>query len=118
MPRGFRVSLQDVLQAIGDVAEFVAAMTQEQFKNDKKTIHAVVRNLEVIGEAIKCLPPELRNRHPGVPWQRIAGLRAILIHHYFGIDVDIVWDIVQTKLPELKIQIEAIVREFDADETP
>ena len=83
MPRDYKVSLQDVLQAISDVEEFSAPMTLEQFRNDKKTVHAVVRNLEVIGEAIKRVPPQVRDRHPGVPWQRIAGLRDILIHHYF-----------------------------------
>lgn len=75
------------------------------------TIHAVVRDLEVIGEAVKCIPTEVRGRRPEVPWQRIAGLRDILIHHYFEIDLDIVWDIVQNKLPELRTQVEAILRD-------
>ena len=118
MPRDYKVSLQDVLQSISDVVEFSAAMTLEQFRNDKKTVHAVVRNLEVIGEAIKRVPPQVRDRHPGVPWQRIAGLRDILIHHYFGIDVDIVWDIVQDKLPELKTRVEEILNEPEAGPAP
>ena len=71
---------------------------------------AVIRNLEVIGEAIKSVPTEVRDRYANIPWQRIAGLRDMLIHHYFGIDVDIVWDIVQNKIPELKIQIEGILK--------
>jgi len=100
------------------VEEFSAPMTLEQFRNDKKTVHAVVRNLEVIGEAIKRVPPQVRDRHPGVPWQRIAGLRDILIHHYFGIDVDIVWDIVQDKLPELKTRVEEILNEPEAGPAP
>ena len=114
MPRDYKVSLQDVLQAIADVAEFTGAMTLEQFKSDKKTVHAVVRNLEVIGEAIKSVPADIRDQHPGVPWQRIAGLRDILIHHYFGIDVDIVWDIVQNKLSDLKTQVEGILKKPEA----
>ena len=109
MPRDYKVYLQDVLEAIANVGEFVGAMTREEFAADKKTLHAVVRNLEVIGEAVKAVPAEVRNRYPVVPWQRIAGLRDILIHHYFGIDVDIVWDIVQAKLPELKQQIDVIL---------
>jgi uncharacterized protein with HEPN domain len=88
-------------------------MDRPEFEGDKKTLHAVVRNLEVIGEAVKGVPPELCDRHTQVPWQRIAGLRDILIHHYFGIDIDIVWDIVQNKLPELKEQIQAILTETD-----
>jgi uncharacterized protein with HEPN domain len=111
MRRDYKVFLQDVLDAIANVAEFVGAMTLDEFKSDKKTLHAVVRNLEVIGEAVKGVPSEVRQRHPRVPWQRIAGLRDILIHHYFEIDVDIVWDIVQTKLPELRQLLQTILSE-------
>jgi uncharacterized protein with HEPN domain len=109
MPRDYKVFLQDVLEAIANVAEFVGRMTRNEFEADKKTVHAVVRNLEVIGEAIKSVPPEVRDLNPQVPWQRIAGLRDILIHHYFEIDLDIVWDIVQNKLPGLKAEIDAIL---------
>lgn len=109
MPRDYKIFLQDVLEAIANVAEFVGAMTRNEFEADKKTVHAVVRDLEVIGEAIKSVPAEVRGRHPQVPWQRIAGLRDILIHHYFEIDIDIVWDIIQNKLPELKLQIETVL---------
>jgi uncharacterized protein with HEPN domain len=111
MPRDYKVFLQDVLDAIANVAEFVGPMTLDEFKADKKTLHAVVRNLEVIGEAVKGVPPEVRQRRPQVPWQRIAGLRDILIHHYFEIDVDIVWDIVQNKLPELRQHVQMILSE-------
>jgi uncharacterized protein with HEPN domain len=109
MPRDYRVYLRDILEAIANVEEFVGNMPRSEFEGDKKTLHAVVRNLEVIGEAVKGVPPEVRDRYPEVPWQRIAGLRDILIHHYFGIDIDIVWDILQNKLPELKGQIQAIL---------
>jgi uncharacterized protein with HEPN domain len=115
MRRDYKVFLQDVLDANANVAEFVGAMTLDQFHDDKKTLHAVVRNLEVIGEAIKQVPAEVRIRYPQVPWQRIAGLRDILIHHYFEIDVEIVWDVVQNKLAELKPQIETILAEADVD---
>ncbi len=109
MPRDYRVLLQDVLEAAANVADFVGAMTRDEFAADKKTLHAVVRNLEVIGEAVKRVPPEVRDAHAHIPWQRIAGLRDILIHQYFAIDVDIVWDIVQNKVPELRRQIEALL---------
>src|SRR5437879_723945 len=117
MPRDYKVSLQDVLEACANVAEFVGSMKREEFQADKKTQHAVVRNLEVIGEAIKNVSSEVRDRHPNIAWQRIAGLRDILIHHYFGIDVEIVWDIVQNKLPELHTQIGAMLKS-DADSSP
>jgi uncharacterized protein with HEPN domain len=108
MPRDYKVFLDDVLVAIANVSEFVGPMTRQEFEADKKTVHAVVRNLEVIGEAVKGISADVRERYPQVPWQRIAGLRDILIHHYFEIDLEIVWDIVLNKLPELRIQIEAI----------
>ncbi len=109
MARDYSNLLQDVLEAIANVREFVGAMTSDEFAADKKTLHAVVRNLEVVGEAVKAVPTELRQKYPDVPWQRIAGLRDILIHHYFEIDVDIVWDVVQNKLPELNRQIQAVL---------
>lgn len=116
MPRDHRVFLQDVLDAVANVAEFVGSMSRQEFDTDKKTLHAVVRNLEVIGEAVKGVPTDVRVKYPQVPWQRIAGLRDILIHHYFEIDIDIVWDIVQNKLPELREHIQRILGE--PGETP
>lgn len=118
MPRDYKVFLDDVLEAIANISQFVGAMTRQEFEVDKKTVHAVVRNLEVVGEAVKGVPAGVRVRYPQVPWQRIAGLRDILIHHYFEIEVDIVWDIVQNKLPELKIQVEAILRDADERDPP
>src|SRR5476651_76072 len=101
MPRDFKVYLQDILEAIANIEEFLGTLSLEEFRIDKKTLHAVVRDLEVIGEAVKKVPEAICNLHPGIPWQRIAGMRDILIHHYFAIDVEIVWDVVRNKLPEL-----------------
>ena len=69
---------------------------------DRRTLDAIVRNLEVIGEAVKALPEDVRAKAPDVEWRRIASLRDILIHQYFGIDVEIIWDIVKSKLPSLE----------------
>jgi uncharacterized protein with HEPN domain len=111
------VYLDDMMEAITNIDEFVGSMSGPEFELDKKTIHAVVRNLEVIGEAVKGVPSEIRAAHSQIHWQRIAGLRDILIHHYSAIDIEIVWDIVQNKLPELKRQIRAIQRE-SSEPTP
>jgi uncharacterized protein with HEPN domain len=109
MLRDFKVLLDDILEASQRIRSYTSGLSLSDLRADQKTIDAVVRNLEVMGEAIKKLPPEVRDRHPDVPWKKIAGLRDILIHEYFGIDLDIIWDVVQTKLPALTEQVAAIL---------
>lgn len=111
MPRDYKVYLEDILEAIGKISRYTAGVSQEVFSRDEKTLDAVVRNLEIIGEAIKKVPGKIRSKYPEVEWKRIAGLRDILIHEYFGIDMDIIWDIVQNKLPELEKQVKQILSE-------
>src|SRR6266404_6075378 len=101
MPRDSDVYVGDIIHAVRKIRVYTAAMTREQFDRDEKTIDAVVRNLEIIGEAVKHVPELLRDQAPHIPWKRIAGLRDLLIHQYFGIDLEIIWDIVQNKLTEL-----------------
>lgn len=101
MRREASVFLADIVKACEKVSRYTEGLSQEQFRADDKTRDAVVRNLEIIGEAAKKIPDDLRREMPGVEWQRIAGLRDVLIHEYFAVDVDIVWDIVQTKVPQL-----------------
>lgn len=109
MPRDFEVYLADILEAIDRIGRYTTGMRHETFAADQKTIDAVVRNLEVIGEAVKSLLPALRSQYPTMEWQKIAGLRDILIHAYFGVDIEIVWDVVETKLPGLKTTVESML---------
>src|SRR2546428_6324383 len=111
MPRYYKVYLEDILEAIGKISRYTVGLSQEAFSSDEKTLDAVVRNLEVIGEAIKKVPGKIRSKHPEFFFQEEAGIRDILIHEYFGIDVDIIWDIVQNKLPVLEKQINLILSE-------
>ena len=87
MTRDFGDYLKDILDAIDETADFTEGMTFEVFAKDRKTINAVLRSLEVLGEAAKSIPDELRNKAPGVPWKYMAGMRDKLIHEYFGVDL-------------------------------
>ena len=111
MPRDYKIYLEDILEAIDRIRRYIAGLSLKTFSSDQKTLDAVVRNLEVIGEAVKKVPDEVRLKYPLVDWKKIAGLRDILIHEYFGIDAEIIWDILQSKLPPLEEQILNILSE-------
>ena len=112
MPRDSRVLLEDILESISAIEEYTAEQSAATFARDRKTVDAVVRNLEVIGEAAKGVPEAIRRRHPEIEWPRLAGLRDMLIHQYFGVVVEIVWDVVSHKIPTLSARIEAVLGEL------
>jgi len=102
MPRDHRLYLDDILEAVVRIKEYTSGCDSELFSNDRKTQDAVIRNLEIIGEAARNLPEDLKQESPGVDWRKLVGLRNILTHAYFGVSIPIIWDIVQTKLDALE----------------
>lgn len=109
MSRDFRVFLDDILVSIRRIQDYVEDLTFEKFLLDQKTIDAVIRNLEIIGEAARHIPQEVRSMSPMIEWTKIVGLRNIVSHEYFGIDYETVWDVIQNKLPSLEQQIRIIL---------
>jgi uncharacterized protein with HEPN domain len=99
--RDYLLYLDDIRESCEKVLRYAYGLTFDQFLRDEKTFDAVVRNLAVIGEAVKHIPPETRSRYPDVEWPKIAGLRDVVVHEYFGLDVDILWDVVQNHVPRL-----------------
>lgn len=102
MPRDYRLHIDDMLAAVAKIRTYTQGMTYDAFAADSKTQDAVVRNLEIIGEAARMLPEEVRQRTAAVEWRKIVGLRNLLIHEYFGISLPIIWDVVQNKLDALE----------------
>ena len=100
--------VEDMLDALRKIRLYTEGMTYSSFLRDERTVDAVVRNLEVLGEAARQLPEEFASGHPDVPWRKIAGLRNRVVHDYFGLDLDIVWRIIQSDLVPLQIQLEKL----------
>ena len=111
MSQDFDIYLEDILEAIDRIQAYVQDVTRETFDADRMRIDAVIRNLEVIGEAVKQVPDSVREKYPSVAWRKIAGLRDILIHKYFDVNLEIVWGVVQSNIPILKTEIQQILKE-------
>jgi uncharacterized protein with HEPN domain len=92
---------RDMEEAIGRISSYSAGLTYEAFLLDTKTQDAIVRNLEIIGEAAKNISDRLRAAHPAIPWKSMAGVRDRLVHDYFGVNFDIVWEIISNDLPKV-----------------
>jgi len=92
MKRTYIDYIEDILTSIQEIEEFTKGMNFDDFVKDKKTVNAVIRSLEVMGEAVKKIPKEIRDKYPDIPWKYIAGMRDKLIHEYHGVDLTIVWE--------------------------
>ncbi|MBI4468215.1 MAG: DUF86 domain-containing protein [Acidobacteria bacterium] len=106
--RDVKERLLDIHEAIVRIEKYSAG-GREALELDELIQTWILHHLQIIGEAIRALPPSFMNQHPEVPWSKAIGLRHILVHHYFGIDIDAVWSVVERDLPALKIQIDKIL---------
>ena len=110
--RTYKMYLDDVLLSINRISEYTEGYTFLDFKKDYKTVDAVIRNFEIIGEAAKNLSSEIKEQYANVPWSEMYLLRNKVSHEYFGVDYEIIWDIAINYLPENKSQIEAILEDL------
>lgn len=111
VPREFLDYLGDIREAIAKAQKFVAGMTAEQFAADEKTAFAVVRCLEIVGEAARKIPEPVRAQHPQIPRREMMGMRNVLIHDYMGVNYSVVWNTVQNDLPPLLPLLEQLIGE-------
>jgi len=104
--------LKDIINAMNKIFNYIEKMTKEEFKKDDRTIDAVLRNIEIIGEAANKLSEKIYKENESVPWGRMIGLKNIVIHEYFGVDLNIIWQVITVNLPETKPKIEEILKEI------
>jgi uncharacterized protein with HEPN domain len=112
MSREYKAYLKDIHDSIIKIEKYTKGMFFDKFASDELIQDGVIRNLEIIGEAVKNIPDDVKSEYPDIDWKKIAGLRDILVHAYFGIDIEIVWDVINNKVPHLKQRILEMFKEF------
>lgn len=113
MPRGAKVYLDDIQEAIQKIEEYTKDYDNEKFTKDPKTVDAVIRNFSVIGEAASHIPKEVQKQYSEIPWREVVGMRNKVIHEYFGITKDILWKTIQEDLPKLKQALQKMFNNID-----
>lgn len=116
MKRDCQLFIKDIIAAMNSIEEFVGDMTLEGLKADEKTSSAVIRKFEIIGEASKHIPPEIRGKHKDIQWKSMAGMRDRLIHAYFGIDYNLVWPAIKSEIPSLKPKLKKMLSDMEQEE--
>lgn len=115
MKRDVKVFLEDILESIEKIEEYTANIDEEDFYENSIIQDAVLRRLEIIGEAVKNIPDDFREKYPDIPWKQIAGMRDVLIHAYFGVNWRRVWKVIEEDIQDLKFRILRILEELEAD---
>lgn len=117
MTRDYTDYIDDILNSIEEIEEFIEGMDFETFNSDRKTINAVIRSLEVMGEAATKIPTDIREKYTDIPWSKMAGMRNKLIHEYFGVDLEIVWTVCTDEIPPIKPLLIAIQNNIKKEST-
>lgn len=107
--RDWRILFTDILESIEKIETYTHGLVYDDFSTNSMVIDAVVRNLEIIGEASKNIPEDMKKKNNHIPWNKIAGLRNRIVHEYFGVDISIIWYIITSEVPSLKSEIAAIL---------
>ena len=113
MKRDYRLFIKDIIAAMESIEGFVEGMSFEELMQDDKTASAVIRKFEIVGEATKLFPDELKEEHPEIQWKRMAGMRDRLIHAYFGVDYKLVWEAIKAEVPSMKLKLQEILTELE-----
>lgn len=104
--------IRDIAEHLQKIEKFTEGLDYEGFVKDEKIVYAVIRCFEVIGEATKSIPAEYKNKYPSIPWSKMSGMRDKLIHNYFGVDYETLWETIKKRIPEIKPLVEKILKEY------
>ena len=113
--RNWKLRAEDILEAVQNIKTYTDGMSFLTWNEDKKTIDAVIRNLEIIGEAVNHIPTEIQSRYHDIPWQQMRGIRNILIHEYFGIDKEVIWQTIKNDIPTLEKMFRRLIEKYWAE---
>lgn len=116
MRRDYKLFLKDIINAMDAIERFTKGMELDDLVKDDKTSSAVIRKFEIIGEAVRNIPDWLRGKYPQIQWRRMVGMRDRLIHAYFGVDYELVWEAIKSEIPKVKPELQKILKEMEREE--